>query len=70
MIELTKKKVEKRYTIDNGFAHNADVVYGDTDSGRTHTHRARRTQTETLCEQRASLLQSACARVLDVVRWI
>lgn len=32
MIELTKKEVETHYTISNGYSHNAEVVYGDTDS--------------------------------------
>jgi DNA polymerase delta subunit 1 len=32
MIEFTKNEVEKRYTVDNGYAFNAEVIYGDTDS--------------------------------------
>eukprot|EP01006_Ploeotia_vitrea_P018090 TRINITY_DN49354_c0_g1_i1.p1 TRINITY_DN49354_c0_g1~~TRINITY_DN49354_c0_g1_i1.p1 ORF type:complete len:742 (-),score=417.38 TRINITY_DN49354_c0_g1_i1:127-2136(-) len=32
MIEATKKAVEQRYTISNGYAFDAEVVYGDTDS--------------------------------------
>merc|ERR1719436_664074 len=32
MIDHTKKMVEEKYTIENGYAHNAQVVYGDTDS--------------------------------------
>jgi DNA polymerase delta subunit 1 len=32
MIEKTKEEVEKRYTIANGFEHDAQVIYGDTDS--------------------------------------
>ena len=32
MIEETKQHVEGRYTIDNGYSHDAKVVYGDTDS--------------------------------------
>ncbi|XP_065322772.1 DNA polymerase delta catalytic subunit-like isoform X2 [Gordionus sp. m RMFG-2023] len=32
MIEQTKKVIEDHYTISNGFAHDAKVVYGDTDS--------------------------------------
>eukprot|EP00743_Colponemidia_sp_Colp-15_P006103 GILK01006561.1.p1 GENE.GILK01006561.1~~GILK01006561.1.p1 ORF type:complete len:1058 (-),score=188.44 GILK01006561.1:44-3172(-) len=32
MIEATKNYVEEKYTIENGYSHNADVVYGDTDS--------------------------------------
>ena len=32
MIELTKSKVEETYTIKNGYSHEADVIYGDTDS--------------------------------------
>ncbi|EEP80002.1 DNA polymerase delta catalytic subunit [Uncinocarpus reesii 1704] len=32
MIERTKDEVEKRYTIANGYAHDAKVIYGDTDS--------------------------------------
>lgn len=32
MIERTKAVVEKTYTKQNGHAHDADVVYGDTDS--------------------------------------
>ncbi|PGH35992.1 DNA polymerase delta subunit 1 [[Emmonsia] crescens] len=32
MIEKTKEEVEARYTIANGYSHDAKVVYGDTDS--------------------------------------
>jgi DNA polymerase delta subunit 1 len=32
MIERTKEEVEGRYTIANGFTHDAQVIYGDTDS--------------------------------------
>lgn len=32
MIEFTKQCVEERYTVANGYAHDADVIYGDTDS--------------------------------------
>ncbi|KAG4435818.1 DNA-directed DNA polymerase delta [Cadophora sp. M221] len=32
MIEKTKEEVEQRYTIANGFSHDAQVIYGDTDS--------------------------------------
>lgn len=32
MIELTKDAVEKQYTIANGYCHDAQVIYGDTDS--------------------------------------
>ena len=32
MIEQTKNEVEKRYTINNGYKHDAKVIYGDTDS--------------------------------------
>lgn len=32
MIEFTKQQVEQQYTIDNGYSHNAEVIYGDTDS--------------------------------------
>ncbi|KAF8661353.1 hypothetical protein AX16_001448 [Volvariella volvacea WC 439] len=32
MIETTKKEVEAEYCIANGHSHNAEVVYGDTDS--------------------------------------
>lgn len=32
MIDLTKSIVESRYTVENGYKHNAFVVYGDTDS--------------------------------------
>ncbi|CAN6611264.1 DNA polymerase delta catalytic subunit [Trichomonascus vanleenenianus] len=32
MIEKTKQEVEKRYTIANGYKHDAVVIYGDTDS--------------------------------------
>lgn len=32
MIEMTKAKVEERYTVQNGYAHDTSVVYGDTDS--------------------------------------
>ncbi|KAF5186364.1 Dna polymerase [Thalictrum thalictroides] len=32
MIEHTKKLVEERFTTLGGYEHNAEVVYGDTDS--------------------------------------
>ena len=32
MIDFTKTTVEKKYTIENGYKHDAIVVYGDTDS--------------------------------------
>lgn len=32
MIERTKQEVEKRYCIANGYSHDAQVIYGDTDS--------------------------------------
>ncbi|KAL4224603.1 DNA polymerase delta catalytic subunit [Mactra antiquata] len=32
MIEQTKNYVEEKYTIENGYKHNAKVIYGDTDS--------------------------------------
>ena len=32
MIDQTKQHVEAQYTIENGYSHDAKVVYGDTDS--------------------------------------
>ncbi|KAL2885889.1 DNA polymerase delta catalytic subunit [Ceratocystis lukuohia] len=32
MIERTKNEVETHYTIANGYSHDAQVIYGDTDS--------------------------------------
>jgi len=32
MIEKTKHEVESHYTIANGYSHDAQVIYGDTDS--------------------------------------
>jgi DNA polymerase delta subunit 1 len=32
MIEKTKHEVEEKYTIENGYSHDATVIYGDTDS--------------------------------------
>jgi len=32
MIDETKRLVEEKYTIENGYEHNARVIYGDTDS--------------------------------------
>ena len=32
MIEKTKEEVESRYNIKNGYTHDAQVIYGDTDS--------------------------------------
>ncbi|KAK6834682.1 DNA polymerase family B [Apiospora arundinis] len=32
MIEKTKEEVEKKYCIANGYSHDAQVIYGDTDS--------------------------------------
>lgn len=32
MIAFTKEQVEEKFTIANGYTHNAEVIYGDTDS--------------------------------------
>lgn len=32
MIEKTKEEVEKKYRVANGYSHDAQVIYGDTDS--------------------------------------
>ncbi|KAJ1929613.1 DNA-directed DNA polymerase delta [Tieghemiomyces parasiticus] len=32
MIDRTKLEVEQKFTIANGYAHDAEVIYGDTDS--------------------------------------
>ena len=32
MIELTKLEVERKYSVANGYPHDATVIYGDTDS--------------------------------------
>lgn len=32
MIDHTKRMVEAKYTVQNGFEHDAQVIYGDTDS--------------------------------------
>lgn len=32
MIAFTKEQVEERYTLENGYKHKAEVIYGDTDS--------------------------------------
>lgn len=32
MIEKTKHEVETKYTMANGYSHDAEVIYGDTDS--------------------------------------
>lgn len=32
MIERAKEEIELRYTIENGYSHKAQVIYGDTDS--------------------------------------
>jgi DNA polymerase delta subunit 1 len=32
MIEATKQAVEKEFSVAKGFEHNAEVIYGDTDS--------------------------------------
>lgn len=32
MIEKTKEEVERKYNIRNGYTHDAEVIYGDTDS--------------------------------------
>jgi DNA polymerase delta subunit 1 len=32
MIEKTKHEVEQKYTMANGYSHDAEVIYGDTDS--------------------------------------
>lgn len=32
MIEKTKQEVEAEYSVANGHSHDAQVIYGDTDS--------------------------------------
>ena len=32
MIELTKSKVQEKYTKQNGYEFDSEVIYGDTDS--------------------------------------
>lgn len=32
MIEYTKQQVESSFNTDNGYDHDAEVIYGDTDS--------------------------------------
>jgi DNA polymerase delta subunit 1 len=32
MIERTKEEVQNKYTMANGYSHDAEVIYGDTDS--------------------------------------
>ncbi|KAG7170869.1 DNA polymerase delta-like [Homarus americanus] len=32
MIAFTKEQVEEKYTVENGYEHKAEVIYGDTDS--------------------------------------
>ena len=32
MIEATKQQVESEFTVEKGYEHNAEVIYGDTDS--------------------------------------
>lgn len=32
MIEQTKQEVEQHYKVENGYEHDATVIYGDTDS--------------------------------------
>lgn len=32
MIDMTKREVEAEYSIKNGYEHDAQVIYGDTDS--------------------------------------
>jgi DNA polymerase delta subunit 1 len=32
MIEKTREEVMKKYTVENGYSHDAQVIYGDTDS--------------------------------------
>ena len=32
MIKKTKEELEKKYTVENGYSHDAKVIYGDTDS--------------------------------------
>jgi DNA polymerase delta subunit 1 len=32
MIEQTREMVQNKYTVANGFEHDAQVIYGDTDS--------------------------------------
>ena len=32
MIEKTKEEVEAQFTVENGYSHDAQVIYGDTDS--------------------------------------
>ena len=32
MIDQTKQHVESHFVVENGYPHNAKVIYGDTDS--------------------------------------
>ncbi|VDK81185.1 unnamed protein product [Dibothriocephalus latus] len=32
ILDSTEKKIEEKYTVENGYKHNATVIYGDTDS--------------------------------------
>ena len=58
MIEKTKAEVEAKYTIANGYSHDATVIYGDTDSVMVKFGAKDLKQTMELGEEAASYVSS------------
>lgn len=58
MIEKTKDEVEAKYTIANGYSHDAQVIYGDTDSVMVKFGEKDLTKTMQLGEEAAKYVSS------------
>ena len=58
MIESTKEQVEAKYNIKNGYTHDAEVIYGDTDSVMVKFGPKDLKETMALGEEAASFVSS------------
>ncbi|KAK4204321.1 putative DNA polymerase delta catalytic subunit [Triangularia verruculosa] len=58
MIERTKHEVEERYCIKNGYSHDAQVIYGDTDSVMVKFGTAELAEAMKLGEEAANFVSS------------
>ena len=66
MIEKTKEEVEKRYTIANGYSHDAQVIYGDTDSVMVKFGTKELAETMKLGEEAAGYVSSKFIRPIKL----